>query len=601
MTIHFIGTHREKPLSSLPFDGIIKEITTSYLSLESKYLLTQFNYFTFEEFHLQQTSRINFDIKVSEVRGYISLISPYFMLKEKTEIFFEGAYKKNNYRMMPFNSYYVGVTKKYFRLDSRYKIKSYNNKKFHSRYVSFPVSTIYFNSSYIFKSTAKQISQITLNCKYTKIAYGIEFIGGIKTDGYITIDARKNITETYYKGSSISIDYRYNMFHNLYECADFSLKNYININGIDSILFGFKILETENVGDYYSPYALFSAQKKEVGGFISHYWGFVIRREIKDYKFFDNNLSIPLIFKNIPFKNPIQNFKFVNVSKFDSFKIKNLFGFPEKVRKILFLEDLKKENIVNLDLDIMFHNITNNYILFRPIKSKDFHKINFSLKCNYLFKFMFSKVITVHIGDLKQFVFIVTNKTNNRLTNYLNTTHIPVEAFTFEDFKKNDIIYLYKTVKDVYLAFYNKSHTSFNSLIKNNGTSFISFLHRKMFSSEDYTIYNTIVTVNPQKVDVGGLMFKGHYFNGFVGGILEKIEKITFIKNETSFPLIRIGHLEIAEHLKRESLQYEVGIFSYERKNDTFICDNLWGGYFSVVCLNVTDNIYSLCDIRILK
>jgi len=535
MNFFLVGLHQKKSYGNIVFESLYETIPVSYITFDSKYLTTQFNVVKLNASHYNQIPVLTLDASNSEFRPYFTLKGRYQKYIRSNNITLNGSYLKLNYTNFYFTGKYTASSQKYIKFDASEIKRNYTVFSYMHHYVANTFVRVGLTGVYIYKvNKTEEPTSISLINSYSN-ARPIYFnVGGIETSGSMSVEANSTTGGMFYGEIKINVTSRITLKGILSNSCGFRAEKLVNIMGIDSPIGKITTVTPICIGGFLSYPSYFTAIKNPVGGFISNVMYFKIRRDIKEYKFYEASLSIPLIFKNIKFKNYIQPFKFVDVLIMNNSKINNIFGFEKKADYTWKFEDYHFNDIVETKTDIYYHTLVSYkitsliYGFRRSGKSKRNYGVVYGLiynlfvlptaKSTYLFKdtkdsSLFVKKMHISSSTDKYVVnsflpftddLSLCVKINNQKTDfnfYLLDIQKNINLFKLPD--KKTIITM-----ESYKINFLISAKSLNVCDTFNGNRLVTNLHRHFYTSSELNILNTVLTsYQTFEQNIGGILF----------------------------------------------------------------------------------------------
>jgi len=521
MQISLIGIYSQRSYKSFFLNSFYSFAPQVNISLEGKYLTTQFQRFSYLFTHIQQIPLINFKGVLSEIRPTFSFKCLYEKISLPNYVKFEGKIQKRSYTQYIFTIKYSNAVENRIKFESSFYKRKINLIVFKSKYNNV-FKSIKLDSKYIFKVPPPLEGRITFSSAYLKIVKKILDIGSFEELCAFSLLKKSENKEIVNIGGvnllkiNIKTTNVGNVFGNIYEVGCFYYAPKRQLTGIDSPLTTFSILDTKNVGAYLFNVGVFSCVKKEVGGLISSYCNFVLRREIRDSKFSDEQFVFPIKFKNIEIKNYVQNFIFVDLFQDVIAKYENLFYFEKKEKIISYVLDLPNINLFYTPQQLFKYKISELEIEFIPVKSKEKNRNKVEIKLLNAFYFTFKPPTLYHLSDSINLNFSLNRKSN--LSNYLQIINFPTASDVWmvdQLLSANlfDLSFSVKRIKDTYIDIYFSVSIVDENINTFDGNKFVINPHRYVFTSDKFLVYNVFITSSVQIIDISdNLEFLGNFF-----------------------------------------------------------------------------------------
>jgi len=568
MKITFVGLYRRDSYKNIILDSSYETIPPSFVELNSKYVFTQVKSFKFSVLHYNQIPVLTLDASNTEFRGYVVLNSSYQKSIRSFTFYLDSSYKKLNYSNFYFTGKYTSSSSNYIKFDSKYKKNSYIAYSYTTTYLAYNFVRIGLTCKYTFASIEKKdFKSITFINSYNNVKPIYFNVGGSSLECVFNIKANNGAGELLYGAIGFNVTNNLNIKGIDSGPYQLSLKWIVNIQGIDSPIGDIHIDTPQDIGGFLNYPSFFSAIKNPVGGFISNVLYFKVRRDIKEYKFYDASLSIPLIFKNVKLKNYLQPFVFVDVSVLKQSKMSDIFGFENKVNKEWYCLDLTVQDFINTKIDIFYHkikplfnnkmiygfkttktgygvaesNIFNLFVL--PTKKSNYAIEDTALDNAFIQKIYFDRDFQVDTtinlpwesDSLKEL------KVYGKTYPLENSVIEPTKYFNLVNLNKMYVIYIEQTKINMLPIKY-----SINVCSTYNGNKLICNLHRHFYTSDSCEIMNTILTGYQELVDnMGGYFFRSDFslsndiivdntygdFEFAITGLSQKIELLEVEEN----------------------------------------------------------------------
>ena len=533
MNFSLVGLYQKDSYGNIVFNGLYETIPVSYITFDSKYITTQFNYIRLNVRHSNQIPIIMLNASNSEFRGYITFTGEYQRYIKSYNFTLDGLYMKLNYTNFYFTGKYTASSQGYIKLDASEIKREYTVFSYIHHYIANIFATIGFTGVYVYMSNKakEEPASISLINSYSNAKPVYFDVGGIETSASISVEANNTTGGFIYGDIKISVTNRITLGGLLNGSYDFRAEKFIDIAGIDSPIGEITTVVPMSIGGFLSYPSYFTAIKQPVGGFVSNVMYFKIRRDIKEYKFYDASLSIPLIFKNIKFKNYIQPFVFVDVSVMDSSKSYDIFGFENKVNYIWSVEDYRTIDMLETKTDIYYHILKDSpetSLIYGFKLNKQGYGIAYS-SVHDLFVLP-TAASTYLFEDTKDSYLCIKELSFNYGTNEYSTTEsLPFTDDTYlcieVNGQKTDFNYYVlenETSNNLFEFFSNMTIADmedykFNFLpYKNalsvcntfNGNKLVANLHRYFYTSADKDILNMVLTsYEAYETNIGGMLY----------------------------------------------------------------------------------------------